>query len=873
VAAQRLNWHALSVEETIDILKSDVMRGLSNEEVQKRLAHYGRNVLPEKGAKSLWGLFLEQFRDFLVLILIGATGVSFLVGEATDALVILAILILNAILGVVQERKASRALEALKKMSVPGCEVVRGGVVEEVSSEELVPGDIVILREGDFIPADLRLVEARALRVDEASLTGESQAVEKEIAALSEDTPLPERLNMAYAGTLVTYGRGKGVVVATGQEREIGKIALLLEKEEETLTPLQKHLASLGKLLGILVIAICALIFVLGFVREHALLEMFMTAVSLAVAAIPEGLPAVVTVVLALGVYRMSQHRAIIRKLPAVETLGCTTYICTDKTGTLTENRMQVRERFFFGEEEKLLQVAVLCNDASLGGEVKFLGDPTETALLEYARDRGVDIAELRTRYPREGEIPFDSRRKMMSTWHTIDGRKEILVKGAPDVVLLRCRFLLKGGVIRPFGEEDRREVEKALEGMAGKALRVLAFAFRPRKGNEDYEEEDLIFVGLLGMMDPPRKEAKLALQEAGRAGITTVMITGDNALTAQTIAQELGMFSPQDLVVTGMELEKWSAEELREKIKRIRVFARVWPEQKLRIVEALQGHGEVVAMTGDGVNDAPALKKADIGVAMGVTGTDVAKEVADMVLSDDNFATIVEAIREGRVIFENIRKFVLYLLSCNLGEILVVFVPILLGWFRPLIPVQILLINLVTDGLPALALGVDSPEKGLMSRKPRPPREGIITPAYLRFIFWGAIFIAFPVIVGFWLGLRNGDLPTARTLAFLTLGLGELWRAYSFRSERENFWRIDPRTNLYLVGACLLSLAVLVLAVAVPPLGRVFGCAPLDFRQWVLAVGLSLLSLSFYEIRKIIIRRRDENGTARGGSEKSAGL
>lgn len=870
MAAQGINWHALSPEEAIDALQSNVELGLTEEEVEKRTAQYGRNVLPEKKPKGMLTLFFEQFRDFLVLILIGATVVSVLVGEITDALVILAILIINAVLGVVQEKKASRALEALKKMSVPGCEVVRGGVVKRVSSEDLVPGDIVTLREGDFIPADLRLLETRALRVDEASLTGESVAVEKEITTLPAETPLPERANMAYAGTLVTYGRGKGVVVATGQEREIGKIALLLEKEEETLTPLQKHLASLGKLLGLIVIGVCALVFVLGFMREHQLLEMFMTAVSLAVAAIPEGLPAVVTVVLALGVYRMSQHRAIIRKLPAVETLGCTTYICTDKTGTLTENRMQVREVFSFEGETKLLQIAVLCNDAVPGGDGKFLGDPTEIALLEYASACSISISEIRTRYPREGEIPFDSKRKMMSTWHTVDGRRELLVKGAPDVVLWRCSAYFRNGEIHPLTEQEREKVEKRLEEMAMKALRVLAFAFRPYGEDEEEPEQNLIFVGLLGMLDPPRREVKLALREAKNAGITTVMITGDNALTARTIATELDMFAPQDLVVTGMELEKWSQEELREKIKSVRVFARVWPEQKLRIVEALQSHGEVVAMTGDGVNDAPALKRADIGVAMGVTGTDVAKEVADMVLADDNFATIVEAIREGRVIFENIRKFVLYLLSCNLGEILVVFIPILLGWFRPLVPVQILLINLVTDGLPALALGVDSPEEDLMSRKPRHPKEGIITPLYLRFIFWGALFIALPVIASFWLGLRNWGLETARTMAFLTLGLGELWRAYSFRSERKNFWNIDPRTNLYLVWACLLSVLVLVLTVLVPPLGRVFGCVSLTFPQWMWTLGFSVLSLSFYEIRKIILWRRDGRGTASCGSEES---
>jgi len=860
VAEERVNWHRLSQEEVVRLLGSDRERGLSTPEIQRRLAEYGRNILPQKKAKGIFALFLEQFRDFLVLILIAATIVSLVVGETTDALVIIAILIINALLGVIQERKASKALEALKKMSIPRCEVIRDGKVQEISSEDLVPGDIVILREGDFIPADLRLLEAKALRIDEASLTGESVAVEKDVEPLSDDVSLPERMNMAYAGTLVTYGRGRGIVVATGANREIGKIALLLEKEEETITPLQKHLASLGKLLGVLVIGICALIFVLGFWREHELLEMFMTAVSLAVAAIPEGLPAVVTVVLALGVYRMSQHRAIIRKLPAVETLGCTTYICTDKTGTLTENRMQVRESFTFGEEEKLLFIAVLCNDASRGEDGSFLGDPTEIALLEYAQKRGMQVEEVRSRYPRQGEIPFDSHRKMMSTWHTVDGRRELLVKGAPDILLLQCTGYLCEGKVYPLREEERSQIQARLEQMAKNALRVLAFAYRVVEGTQSSsnEERDLAFVGLLGMIDPPRKEVKAALEEAKRAGITTVMITGDNALTAQTIAEELGMFTAGDLVVTGNELEKWSPAELSEKIMRIRVFARVWPEQKLRIVEALQGHHEVVAMTGDGVNDAPALKRADIGVAMGITGTDVAKEVADMVLTDDNFATIVEAIKEGRVIFENIRKFVLYLLSCNLGEILVIFLPILFGWLRPLVPVQILLINLVTDGLPALALGVDSPEEDLMSRRPRATHEGIITPFYLRFIFWGAFFIALPVIAGFWLGLREGGVATARTMAFLVLGFGELWRAYSFRSERKNVWRIDPRTNWYLLGACFLSAVILILAVIVPFVGRIFACVPLSFSQWAVTVGLSLVSLGLFEVRKIIVRRRD---------------
>lgn len=865
MAQERVKWHALSSDVVASLLQTDPISGLSREEAERRLLQYGPNILAEKKPKSIVTMFLEQFRDFLVLILLGAAAISLLLGEVTDSLVIIAILVVNACLGVFQEYRAGKALEALKRMHVPECEVIRSGIPQRIRTELLVPGDIVVLREGDIVPADLRLVEAKALRIDEASLTGESVPVEKDVAVLPEETSLPERVNMAFAGTIVVYGRGRGIVVATGMEREIGRIASLLEEEEETITPLQKRLAGLGKLLGLLTIGICALVFLIGFLRGEPPFEMFMTAVSLAVAAIPEGLPAVVTVVLALGVFRMSKHKAIIRKLPAVETLGCTTYICTDKTGTLTENRMTVRRIWAPGGNlERLLAVATLCNDAFLGeGDGERSGDPTEIALLAYAKEQRFPWQEWRAMYPRQDEIPFDSQRKRMSTLHLIDGQYVLFTKGAPEVLLERCSFYEVQGRILPLGEEEREQIRREQESMASEALRVLAFAFRvlPDGALSEEVEQNLVFVGLLGMIDPPRKEAHRALVEAKQAGIETVMITGDSALTAQAIARELGMLESGDEVLTGQELERMPHEELRKKIKRIRVFARVWPEQKLRIVEALEENGEVVAMTGDGVNDAPALKKADIGIAMGIAGTDVAKEVADMVLADDNFATIVQAIKEGRVIFDNIRKFVVYLLSCNLGEIGAVFVPILLGLARPLVPVQILLVNLVTDGLPALALGLEAPEPDLMLRRPRKPQEGVVTPFYMRTILFGAFFITVAVVLAFVFGMRLWGLHAARTIAFLTLSLGELWRAYSFRSERLNAWRVDPRTNLLLLEACGVSLAVILASVFLPFLRRVFDTHFLTFSQWMFALAFSLLPFLAFEVRKVLVGR-DRYGT-----------
>ena len=888
-------WHALDVAKTVDELRTDASRGLDAAEAGTRLAQYGKNALPVEKKETLLGQFLGQFKDFLVLILVAAAAVSLAVGEVTDALVIIAILALNAILGVVQQRRAGQALEALKKLSVPECEVLRSGATVKISSEELVPGDLVILREGSLVPADLRLTESYNLRVDEASLTGESLPVEKTVAPVPAGASLAERHNMGYAGTVVTYGRGLGLVAATGAAREIGRIAQLLEQHEEEATPLQKKLAGFGKFLGIMTLVICALTFVLGVVRgghlfevpagmtvgEHLwavlrseyVLQMFLTAVSLAVAAIPEGLPAIVTVVLALGVYRMSLHKAIVRKLPAVETLGCATYICTDKTGTLTENRMVVTRVMPSGtlggaaadeattSEEHLFQVAVLCNDShieTVGHERRRFGDPTELALVEFAEAESVDVTALRARLPRLAEVPFDSSRKRMSTVHTVNGKRRLLVKGAPDVLLPLCTQFETDDHLAPLGPAEQTRAREELDAMAAQALRVLAFAWKeipPDHAPTADDEQGLVFVGLMGMRDSPRPEAALALAEAAAAGIRTVMITGDNPLTARTIANELGMFDPGDEALTGLELAEISDEELARRMPHLRVFARVWPEQKMRIVQALQADGEIVAMTGDGVNDAPALQKADIGVAMGIAGTDVAKGAADVVLMDDNFATIVKAIEEGRVIFDNIRKFVAYLLACNVGEVLCIFVPVLLGLGVPLLPVQILLINLVTDGLPALALGIDAAEPDIMRRRPRKAREGILTGYSLFVIGFNAVFIAAAVVISFLVGEYYGGEGAGRTMAFVTLACDELLRAFAFRSDHRNLWQIDPRTNLYLVGACGLSALIVLATVLIEPLRNVFGNTPLTAVEWGWALALATIPVAAYEILKVVRR------------------
>jgi Ca2+-transporting ATPase len=872
------DWHAMEPGAAAEALGSDLEGGLSEAEARRLLSEHGPNALPRGTRRTLLGMFLGQFKDFLVWILIAAAVVSAGVGETPDALVIAAILVLNAVLGVVQQYKANQALEALREYTVPEAEVIRGGRPIRVSAESVVPGDLVTLREGASVPADLRLVEVHSLHVDESALTGESEAVEKAAEALASDLAPPERRNLAFAGTTVTAGRARGLVVATGADREIGRIAGMLEEVTDEATPLEKRLARFGRVLGIVTLLVCAGAFGLGILRGHGFLEVFMTAVSLAVAAIPEGLPAIVTVALALGVYRMSRYHAIVRKMPAVETLGCATVICTDKTGTLTENRMTVTEAIpavslLGGEAEgdtaaeeghrRLARIAALCNDAVVEEGGDRVGDPTELALVEFAREAGLDVEAVRRDHPRLSEVPFDSDRKRMSTLHEMPDGRRVLAKGAPGAILERCAACeAAGGEVRPLTDADRQAVAEKVEAMAAEALRVLAYAWKDAAGAADLspeDESDLVLAGLTGMRDPPREEVPGALAEAHDAGIRTMMMTGDNLVTARAIAADLGMLEEGDEAVTGDELAETPEEDLARRAGRIRVFARVWPEQKLKIVRALQSAGQVVAMTGDGVNDAPALQQADIGVAMGLGGTDVAKEAADLVLTDDNFATIVRAVRQGRIIFDNIRKFVSYLLACNLGELLAILAPYAVGWKAPLIPVQILIINLVTDGLPAMALGVDTPEPGIMKRRPRPPKEGILTSVGAATIGVNAVFIALATVAAFAFvfdpAAEEGTLAKARTMAFVTLALAELWRAQAARSERRSVWQINPLSNRALLGASAASALVVLAVVLVPPLRPIAGTTGLSAVQWGWALVLSIVPLVAFEVWKLARR------------------
>ncbi|HHY46721.1 MAG TPA: cation-translocating P-type ATPase [Firmicutes bacterium] len=896
--------HTVGFEHVARELGVDLARGLTPSEADERLARYGPNALQEERPKSVFEMLLEQFKDFLVLILIASTFIAALLGELLDAGVILAIVVLNAIMGLIQERRAERALSALKKMAAPVATVFREGKVMRVPAASLVPGDVVILQAGDLVPADLRLVEAVNLKIDEAALTGESVPVEKDAnVVLDLKSPLGDRVNMAYMGTTVTYGRGKGIVSATGMSTEIGKIAKLISTYEEEETPLQRKLGAFGRWLGLACLAICAIVFILGLLRGEAPFEMFMTAVSLAVAAIPEGLPAIVTVVLALGVQKMIARNAIIRRLPAVETLGCATFVCSDKTGTLTENKMMAKKVMLASGEmfevtgtgyepvgefrrisqngeatgidaplanehlKLLLSIGAGCNDASLEREEKtgsygIVGDPTEGALVVLAEKAGLSLDELRQAAPRVQEIPFDSRRKRMTTIHKIGGKYHAFVKGAPDILLSLSSHYIDDGTIRPLGDAERSYFRAILEDMAAQGMRVLGMAYRvlgdiPREPDPAEIENDLVFVGAVGMMDPIRQDVKEAVRVCQDAGIRPVMVTGDYPLTARAVARELGMIEETGRVVSGPELEDMQDHELEDIVMDVSVYARVSPEHKLRIVEALKKRGQVVAMTGDGVNDAPALRKADIGVAMGITGTDVAKGASDMVLTDDNFASIIAAIEQGRTIFENIRKFIIYLLSCNIGELLIFLIAILAGLPRPLVPVQILMINLVTDGLPALALGVDPAEPGIMKMPPRDPREGILTgPIIARLVMIG-VLIAIATLLPFYLALEAGlPLLRARTMAFATMGFAELWRAFGSRSERRFVWNISPLSNPQLVVAIGISALLILASITVGGIAEIFQMSPLTGVEWEEIFLISLLPLAGVELTKVPLRR-----------------
>ncbi|MDH7577090.1 MAG: cation-translocating P-type ATPase [Bacillota bacterium] len=915
-----MRWYSIEPGEIAARLDTDLVRGLTPQQVAERLTGTGYNELAKTRKRPPWRMFFDQFRELLVLLLVAAAVVSAAVGEALDAGVILAIVILNAWIGFIQEHRAERSLEALKKLAAPRARVIRAGEKQEIAAREIVPGDLILIEAGDFVPADARLTSSTNLKVDESALTGESEPAEKQALLLpDEEIGVGDRTNQIFMGTTVTYGNGTAVVVATGMRTEIGKIAGMLEEMPREQTPLQRKLEEISKWLGGIAVLLCGVIFGTGILRQNPPFEMFLIAVSLAVAAIPEGLPAVVTMVLALGVQRMARRSAIIRKLPAVETLGSATVICSDKTGTLTKNEMTVRYlfaggslvkvsgegyipegKFSSGEKEieidprgdrdlrLLLTIAALANNADLiqeerppespapgngteaGGEPhrkwRILGDPTEGALVVAARKAGLTGKELEEFYPRLGEIPFDSERKLMTTIHPANRARELIkepylafTKGAFDIILARSTHHLRGGRILPLTEEIKQELTSQNARLAAQALRVLGMAFRPL-GNlpetlaPGEVEQGLVFVGLAAMIDSPRPEAKEAVEVCRRAGIKPVMITGDHRITALAIARELGIYEEGELVLTGTELDRLSDEEFQEQVGRVSVYARVSPEHKVRIVEAFKKKEQVVAMTGDGVNDAPALRRADIGAAMGITGTDVAKEAADMVLADDNFATIVAAVKEGRVIFANIRKTVHYLLSCNSSELMVIFAAIALGLPSPLFPLQILWINLVTDGLPALALGVDPPEAGIMDRAPRSPRAGIFAGKMGYYIMRQGLLIGALSLLAFWLGYQGKAelLAQGRTMAFGTLALAQIVHSFNVRSLHLSLFRIGPWSNKFLVGAAAISGGLQLLAMLFPPFQKIFRTVPLGSEGWLIVAGLSFAPLLFEEMIKL---------------------
>jgi len=880
-----LNWHQKDIKETLESLKSKT-DGLSSIEAAERMQKYGPNELIETKGKTLFMMFLDQFKDFMILILMAAAVVSGLIGEVADTVAIVVIVILNAIIGFVQEYRAEKAMKALKEMAAPVALVLRDGQINSMPASELIPGDIVMLEAGRIVPADMRLTETAQLKIEEAALTGESVPVEKSTDSLHEESAsLGDRINMAYKGTIVSYGRGTGVIVSTGMETELGKIATLLQGEDEVKTPLQKRLAKFGQLLGLAVLAICAIVFITGLMRGEEPLLMFLTAISLAVAAIPEALPAVVTISLAFGAKKLVKQNALVRKLPAVETLGSVTYICSDKTGTLTLNKMTVEEIYADGklinsDEIKelnlennansayqmslgtLFKAMALSNDAAPDSEGNILGDPTEIAFYDVAAKKGFSKNELEEQFPRIAEIPFDSDRKRMTTFHkTPEGGIISFTKGSIESVLERSSVMFLNEA--PMEKDDLNEkVIEASERMAEDGLRTLAFAVRqwekmPVDVTPDHVERDLAFLGLAGLMDPPREEAKEAVAICKKAGIKPVMITGDHPLTAKTIAKRLGIISGNEGVMTGQELDKLTLEEFEEKVEKIRVYARVAPEQKIKIVKALQDKGEYAAMTGDGVNDAPALKRADIGIAMGITGTDVSKEASHMILLDDNFATIVKAVKEGRRIFDNIRKFIKYTMTSNSGEIWTIFLPPFLGLPIPLLPIHILWINLVTDGLPGLALAVEPAEKTIMEKPPRHPQESIFSHGLGYHLFWvGLLMGSVSIFTQSWF-MSRGSVGW-QTMVFTVLSLSQMGHVLAIRSERESLFTQGLFSNMPLVGAVLLTFALQMATIYIPVLNPIFKTVPLTAGELSIALLLSSVVFIAVEIEKWWLRRRD---------------
>lgn len=883
------NWYSKTKDQTLIDLETNEQNGLTDEIVSERLKQYGSNELATKQKRTLWQRIFAQINDVLVYVLIIAALISAFVGEWADASIIALVVVLNAVIGVVQESKAEQALEALKKMATPKAIVKRNGELKEIPSEHVVPGDIVMLDAGRYIPCDLRLIETANLKVEESALTGESVPVDKDAIyhpsmRSDEQVPLGDQKNMAFMSTLVTYGRGVGVAVETGMNSQIGKIATLLHEADDDMTPLQKSLAQVGKYLGFVAVAICIVMFLIGFLQGRDTLEMFMTAISLAVAAIPEGLPAIVSIVLAIGVQRMIKQNVIIRKLPAVEALGSVTIICSDKTGTLTQNKMTVTHFYSDNTYDRLeslnvnndaqrllLENMVLCNDASYNNESQ-TGDPTEIALLVAGTTFNMQKDHLEKIHERVNEVPFDSDRKMMSTVHMYNESYYSMTKGAIDKLLPRCTHIFKNGKIEILTDSDKNQILEAAGSMSQEALRVLSFAFKQYDSNDvdiNHLEENLIFIGLVGMIDPPRTEVKDSIKECKKAGIRTVMITGDHKDTAFAIAKELGIAEEISEIMIGTELDNVSDTELASKINHLNVFARVSPEHKVKIVKALRTKGNIVSMTGDGVNDAPSLKQADVGVAMGITGTDVAKGAADVVLTDDNFSSIVKAVEEGRNIYRNIKKSILFLLSCNFGEIIALFLAILLGWATPLRPIHILWVNLITDTLPALSLGVDPEDPDVMKEKPRHAKESLFSGS-VPFLIFNGVIIGLLTLIAFIAGAKfyTGDtnlfplfperidddaLLHAQTMAFVVLSFSQLVHSFNLRSRTKSIFSIGIFTNKYLVFSLLIGVLMQVCIISIPPLANIFGLHALTMRDWGFVLLLSIIPLVVNEIIKLV--------------------
>ena len=866
-------WYTLSTKEVEKQMQTNIKLGLNEKEVEDKQNKFGLNKLEEKKKESIIIKFVKQFNDFMIIILIIASIISAVVAKLEgsndyfDSIIIIAIVVFNAIMGLVQEAKAEKSLEALKKMTAPTCKVKRDGKICTIKSEQIVPGDIVLLEAGNYVPADCRLISSSNLKIEESSLTGETVPVLKDAnCMLKEKTALGDMVNMAFSTTIVVNGHGEAIVTETGMNTKVGKIAKMIITNEAPETPIQKKLGEVGKSLGIACLGICLLIFVIGLLKKIEPIEMFMTSVGLAVAAIPEGLPAIVTIMLSIGVTKMAKKNSIIRKLPAVETLGSSSVICSDKTGTLTQNKMQVTKIANINGETNdkeyikwLIGMTTMCTDVEISrenGKIELTGEPTEKAIVNKALDEGQNKIELYNVMKRVKDIPFDSSRKMMTTIHKIPTGYRVITKGAPDILLKRCNKVYENGNVTTLDYSKTKLIENQNNKMADEALRVLAIAYLdipslPSKIDSENIEKNLIFIGLIGMIDPPREGVKEAVTTCKKAGIKTVMITGDHIITAKAIAKDLGILRGSDLAITGEELDKIPQSILQKNIMNYSVFARVTPEHKVRIVKAYQSTGAVVAMTGDGVNDAPALKNADIGIAMGKNGTDVAKNAADMVLTDDNFVTIVEAVKQGRNIFDNIKKAVHFLIATNIGEIVTIFLGLLLGLKSPLLAIQLLWINLVTDSLPAIALGLEKPEADIMNKKPRDNKKGIFADGLWQKIIAEGIMLGALTLVAFSLGNYLYGIEVARTMAFVSLGLLELIHSFNIKSD-ESIFKVGLFENKYLMGAFILGAILQVVVVVIPSVAEIFKLVPLTQTQWLYTFGISILPLIIIELQKM---------------------